>query len=419
MRRTLFLTLVALTLSTSLAVAADWPRYRGPNNDGIAEDAKLSKLSLTQAWKVPVGDSFGQIAVVGNKAFLMAERSGDEVCLCLDAATGKELWATRVDKTIKDGNGNGPRSTPFIDGKFVYVLGTYLKLMCLDLDSGKEVWSHNLEKEHGAKILTWGSASSPQVIGDVVLVTGGSAGKGISAFNKTTGQLAWAKTDEQYTHSTPTVATIKGKLQAICLMKSGFVSVDPANGDVLWTYPISKAASAGAVAASPIVGGKDGDLVFYSIGYNVGGGACRVSNDGGKWTAKELWTTSGTKVQTTWSTAVYRDGYIYGLFGHNADNGPLACLDIETGNIKWSQSGFGSQGGLILSGDKLLVQTVKGDLVLVPAAPDAFKELGRTTVLPGKDWTAPTLANNLLFVRNSSAKTGAGTAEIACYKLAN
>jgi outer membrane protein assembly factor BamB len=418
MRRTFAIAFLTVAVSASLAIAADWPRYRGPNNDGVAEDAKLDKLALTQVWKQSVGDAFGQIAVVGDKAYLMAERAGDEFCVCLNAATGKEIWGTRIDKTIKDGNGNGPRSTPAIDGKLIYAFGTNLKLFCLDLDTGKEVWKHDLVAEHGAKVLTWGSASSPLVIGDVVLVTGGGAGKGISAFKKTTGELAWAKTSEAYTHSTPTVATINGKLQAICLMKSGLVAVDPANGDVLWTFPISKAASAGAVAASPVVGGKDGDVVYYSIGYNVGAGACRVAKDGDKWSAKELWSTPG-KNQTTWSTAVYRGGYIYGLFGHNEAKGPLACLDIETGNVKWSQANFSSQGGLILTGDKLLVQTLTGDLVLVSASPDSFKELGRQTILKDKDWTAPTLVNGLVFVRNSSAKQGGNTAEMACFKIAN
>jgi len=417
-RHTFTLAALGLTLAASLATAADWPRYRGPNTDGIAEVVPLEKLTLTPVWKVPVGDSFGQIAIVGNRAFLMAERGADEFCVCLDAATGKEVWATRIDKTIKDGNGNGPRSTPAIDGKRVYAFSTYLKLVCLDLETGKEVWKHDLMAEHGARILNWGSASSALVIDDLVLVTGGSEGKGISAFKKAAGELAWAKTDEAYTHATPTLATIKGKLQAVCLMKSGLVSVEPATGNVLWKFPVPRASSAGAIAASPVVGGKDGDVVYYSIGYNVGAGACRVTKTGDTWVAAELWNTP-VKNQTTWSTAVHRDGYIYGLFNHNDLNGPLACLEIDTGTVKWSEAGFGSQGGVILVGDKLLIQTVKGDLVVVPAASDAFKELSRQTILPEKDWTAPTLANGMLYARNSSAITGGGTAEIACFKLGN
>lgn len=409
MRHTVASSLLVALLAAS-AVGADWPNYRGPGHDGVAEAVALNQLALTPGWKVGVGDSFGQIAVAGGKIFLTAERGADEFCLALDGSTGKEAWNTRMDKTIKDGNGNGPRSTPTIEGSRVFVLSTYLKLMCLEAATGKEVWKRDLMAEQGGTALRWGSASSPVVVEDLVLVTGGGAGKGISAFNKETGAPVWAKTDEKYTYATPTLATIKGKLQAICFMESGLVSIDPKTGDVLWTFAHPKAV---ATAASPVVGGKEGDIVYCSAGYNIGAAACRITKEGEKWNAQPLWRTE-RQSQQTWSTPVHRDGFIYGLYGHNDNNGPLACLDIETGQIKWSQRGFGSQGGLVLVGDKLLIQT-KGDLVLAPASPEGFKELGRVSVLKAKNWTAPTLANGQVFLRNSSAP---GTpAELACLKL--
>jgi outer membrane protein assembly factor BamB len=411
---------LALTVAATLAFvagiagsanAADWPRYRGPNDDGIAETVPLEKLALTFVWKASIGDSFGQIAVVGAKAFLMSDRAGDEYCVCLDAATGKEAWSTRIDKTIKDANGDGPRSTPAIDGKHVYVYGTYTKLYCLELETGKPVWNHDVISEQGGKPLKWGSASSPLVIGDLVLVTGGGPGKGILAYKKDTGELAWAKTNYSYTYATPTIATIKGTLQAICFMANGLVSVDPTTGDVLWTFAQPVAT---ATCSSPVVGGKNGDVVYCSNGYNIGAAACQISKDGQKWTAKELWHTTRQNM-SLWSTPVYRDGYIYGLFNHNDNSGPLACLDIMTGTVKWSQKGFGSQGGLLLVGDKLLVQTPKGDLVLVAASSDAYKELGRVNILTAKDWTAPTLANGMIYARNSCV--AGGVDQVTCLKL--
>lgn len=391
--------------------AAGWPQYRGPQGDGVVGDAGLAALTVNPVWRVPVGDAFGQIAVADSKAVLFAERENDEFAVGLDSATGKELWATRIDKSIKDGSGgNGPRTTPSIDGEHVYIYGTHMKLACLNLADGKEVWRHDVAKEFGGKELMWGNAASPVIVDDLVIVVGGGDGHGIIAFDKNTGKPVWGKTDEKFTHATPTLATIAGVKQLICFMQSGLVSVEPKSGEVLWKFAHEYKTS---TAASPVVGGKNGDVVYCSAGYGVGAAACRVSNKGGKWTATELWSTPGKNL-SHWSTPVCVDGYIYGLFGHNKGDGPLACLDIETGKVQWSEPGFGTQGGLIAVGDKLLVQTPKGELVLIAAAPAAFKELGRAKVLKGKNWTAPAYVDGMVFTRNSSQD---GSAEGVCLKL--
>jgi len=394
-----------------VVLAAGWPQYRGPNGDGVVADAGLTALAGKPVWKVPVGDAFGQIAVTDDKAVLFAERGEDEFAVCLNAASGKEQWATRIDKSIADGSGgNGPRTTPAIDGGHVYIYGTHMKLACLDLASGKEVWQHDVAKELGGKELMWGNAASPVVVDDLVIVTGSGSGHGIMAFDKNDGKLAWAKTSEKFTHAAPTSATIAGVKQVICFMQSGLVSVEPKSGEVLWKFAHEYKTS---TAASPVVGGKNGDVVYCSAGYGVGAAACRVSNNGGKWTATELWSTPGENL-SHWSTPVCVDGFIYGLFGHNDGKGPLACLDIETGKVKWSEPGFGSQGGIIAVGDKLLIQTPKGELVLVTASPAGFKELGRSSILKGKNWTAPAYVDGMIFARNSSQN---GSAEGVCLKL--
>lgn len=400
--------MLALTLTlVRPTLAADWPQYRGTNGDSTVAAKnipdQLPAGGLKELWKVPLGNSFGQIAVVGNKAVAFIKRDEGEVAIGLDAGTGKELWATPIDKTIKDKQGgDGPRTTPTIDGDHVYIYGTYKKLFCLDLASGHELWKHDVQATDGGKAPQWGNATSPVIVSDAVIVAGGGNGKGILAFDKKSGQTLWNSTDEILTHATPTVATIHGQLQVICFMQSGLVSVDPKNGAVLWTFAHRYSIS---TAASPVVGGKNGDVVYCSASYNIGAAACRVANDGGKWTATNLWSTEG-KNPNHWSTPVCHNGYIYGLFGHNngikQNDNPLACLDIETGEVKWSQKGFGSQGGLILLGDKLLVHTPAGELVLVNADPAAYKELGRIKILDGKNWIMPAFSNGRIFARSTT-----------------
>src|SRR5689334_4845215 len=104
---------ICVFLSAAMANATDWSQYRGPNHDGSTPDAIATtwqKEGPKVVWKAPIGDSFGSFAVSGGKAFIFIERKGEEVCIAIDS-TGKEVWATTIDKTIFEGEGgNGPRS---------------------------------------------------------------------------------------------------------------------------------------------------------------------------------------------------------------------------------------------------------------------------------------------------------------------
>ena len=403
---------------SGILFAGDWPGFRGPAGNGIVSDVRIpDKLALAPMWRIPIGEGFGQFVVEGDRAVVFTKRGDDEFAVCFDVKTGKEIWATRVDRTTREKNYQGPRTTPAISGDRVYIYSTYVVLTCLDLASGKEVWRKNIAREYGGKVIVYCNAASPIIVDDLVVVTGGGPGKGILAFGKTTGQLAWATCDSKFTHTTPVAATILGTKQVICFMQSGLVSVDARSGRILWTveqrYPNS-------TAASPVVGGKNGDIVYCSTGYAIGAGACRISKDGQAWTATEIWRTP-KKNTNHWSTPVYYDGYIYGLFGQcrptPENRGPLACVDIETGQVKWSAKDIGSQGGLILVGDKLLIQSPTGDILVAAASPAGFKELSRVPALKGgRCWNGPVLVTDLLFLRGNSFKED--PAEAACFKIA-
>jgi outer membrane protein assembly factor BamB len=98
---------------------------------------------------------------------------------------------------------------------------------------------------------------------------------------------------------------------------------------------------------------------------------------------------------------VVKDGHLYGMFQFkNYGDGPVKCVDIRTGEVKWEQKGFGP-GQVILSGDRILALSDKGELVLFSAKPDAYKELARADVLDGKCWSTPTLAGGVIFARST------------------
>jgi outer membrane protein assembly factor BamB len=399
--------LITIVAMSSFALGADWPQYRGPKHDGsttekgIAE--KWPKGEPKVLWKLPVGKAFGSFAVAGGKAYLFMERGDKEVVVAVNPDTGKELWHTPIDKTISDRQGgDGPRTTPTVDGERVYVLGTYFQLACLNASDGKIIWENNLSKDHEAQnntrgINKWGNAASPLLIGDLVIVPGGGSGQTFLAFNKNDGKLVWKAGDEKITHATPTPATIHGVSQVIFFTQSGLVSVKTETGETLWQYAFPFDTS---TASTPIVGGKDGDVVFCSAGYGVGAGACKVTKTGDAFSAKELWRTPG-QYMIHWSTPVYQEGHLYGIFGHRElGKAPLKCLDIETGKEKWSHPGFGSGGGTILIDGHILVQGDKGEHTLVKASPDKYEQVGRYQVLGGKCWTMAIYVDGRIYARS-------------------
>jgi outer membrane protein assembly factor BamB len=398
-----------LTLS---GYSEDWTQYRGPNHDGASPEQILTAWpegGLRQVWKTPLADGFSGFAVGQGKAFTLTTREADgakqEVCLALDANTGKELWATPLGIAKYDGGGDrgapgndggdGPRSTPSLDNGHVYTLSARLVLKCLDAATGKEIWANDLMKANAGRNITWQSAASPLIDGDLVFVMGGGPGQSLLAFDKTDGHVVWKGQDERMTHSTPVAATILGVRQVIFFTQSGLVAVESKTGGVLWRYPFKYATS---TAMSPIV---SGDMVYCSAGYGVGSGACKISKAGEKFTATQMWFQPANVINNHWSTPVCANGFLYGLYGHaEFKNGPLKCVELATGKVMWSKNGFGP-GGCTLVDGHVVVLSDAGDLVLVKATPAAYTEVGRDHVLNGKCWNAVSISNGRIYARST------------------
>jgi outer membrane protein assembly factor BamB len=399
-------TVFALVCGT--AAGSDWPQYRGAQGDGgSSETLKWSGGALKAVWTQPMNTGFSSFAVGGGKVFTQVVKdiggSPREVCVALDAASGKELWSADIGAGTGysgGGPGDGPRSTPTLNDGMVYLISPELVVFGVDAQTGKTVWKRDVMNEHAGRNIGWRSAASAVVDGELVFVAGGGSGQSLLALNKKTGAVVWKALDEKMTHATPVVATILGRRQVIFFMESGLVSVATADGKLLWRFPFRYNVS---TAASPVV---SDDIVFCSAGYDVGGGACRIVKEGDGFTAKELWKTPGNQeVANHWSTPVCKDGHLYGMFCFKQfKTGPMKCVEIATGKVCWTQPGFG-QGNLIRVGDRLLALSDTGDLVAIEATPAAYKEVARMKAVDGKCWSTPAFSNGRAYVR--STKTGA------------
>ncbi|HKV06928.1 MAG TPA: PQQ-binding-like beta-propeller repeat protein [Thermoanaerobaculia bacterium] len=381
---------LGLCLLAGAALAADWPQFRGPNRDGVSRETGLLKSwpagGPKVLWKAPAGEGFSHVVVAGGRVFTLYGLGSQEVAVAMDAASGKQVWKTPIDGKYSSDMGNGPRSTPTVDGGMVYALSANGKLVALNAANGKKAWERDLEDELDARIPGWGASTSPLVEGNLLLVdVGGSGNKSIVAFDKKTGKTVWTSQSDKAGYSAPIAITVGGVRQVIFFTGTSVVSVAPATGKAFWRVPWRTDWDVNA--AAPIFVAPD--KLFISSGYGVGAALYKLKPNA---PPEEIWKSRGMKNQ--FSSSVLHNGTIYGF-----DDTTFKAIDAATGKDLWRQRGLG-HGSLILADGHLAVLSERGKLVLVEATPAAYKEKGSVEIHSGKCWTAPTLANGKLYVRN-------------------
>lgn len=393
-------------LAGTAAFGADWPQYRGPNHDGTSRERILKKWPAQGPrvlWRKPLPDGFGSFAVGQGRVFTGIKRQVDgtamEVFVALDADTGTELWARPVGPSPPgrgEGSGDGPRSTPAVDGEHVYVLSAYLALFCLRADDGSVVWKRDLLEEFGGELPDYQAAASPLVVGELVLLNGPAGGEGQKIFGlaKSDGRTVWESPSPKLTHSTPLLTTLHGVRQAIFFTTGGAVAVVPESGQELWRYTYNVTVP---TAIMPVVGG---DILYHSAGYSIGARTARITKAGEAFRATQLWRKSNELINF-WSTPVYHEGHLYGLYGHDYFvSAPLKCVELATGTEKWSEPNFGPGQVLLVDGTILLL-TADGKLILVEPNPERYQELARFKALRGTCWNAPAISEGRIYARST------------------
>jgi outer membrane protein assembly factor BamB len=391
MRRLLPTLCLSLCLVAALAAAADWPQYRGPNRDGISiEPGVLQSWSTPRVlWKVPIGDGYSQVVLAKGRLFTLDTRGDDEHAVALDPATGKQVWRVRIDRKFENGQGDGPRSTPTVDGDLVYVLSASGRLAALRAANGQAAWQHDLRAEYGATPPNWGVATSPLVEGNLLVVNvGGSGNRSVMAFDKASGKPVWSSQDDAAGYAAPTAVTVRGVRQIIVFTGGAVISLAPQDGRLYWRIPWRTDWDVNA--STPVF--FPPDKLYISSGYDTGAGLFQVRVAGDKVSAVEVWRSREMKNQ--FSSSVLHNGTFYGF-----DNGTMKAVDAATGKERWKQRGLG-HGSLILAGGHLVVLSDSGKLALLAATPEEYRELGSSQVLEGRCWTAPSLANGRLYLRN-------------------
>lgn len=383
---------------------AEWPAFRGPSRDGrqpgVALSTEWNDDSVQEVWRVRVGPGWSSFALAGKRLFTQEQRGEEEAVVCYDAETGTERWAHKYESRFWEAvAGAGPRATPTIAGQMLYSQGAEGWLFAIDPVSGEVAWKRDLREDAGRDPPIWGFSGSPLVVDDRVIVhAGGEEGKGLIAYERDSGDIAWTAPTGNDSYSSPQLSELDGRQCILILTNTGLTAVAPDDGTVLgeseWEYQ-------GYRVVQPLKVGPSSVL----LGTGMGAGTRRVdiALEGQQLISTEVWTSK--RISPNYNDYVSHEGFLYGF-----DNNVFACVDLEGGERRWKKGRYGNGQVLLLpDASQLLVISESGELVLLSANPERLEELARWKVLDGKTWNHPVLVGNRVYVRNGE--------EAACFEL--
>src|SRR5688572_13069324 len=316
------LALYSILLLPLAVGAGNWPAWRGPAGNGIAEENGLpTKWSATEnvRWKVELPEPGNSTPVVwGDRIFITQPiaKENKRTLMCLNRKTGKVLWQKTVSWTAnEETHETNPycSATPVTDGERVIAWYGSAGIFCYDFN-GKELWKRELPKiDH-----EWGYGSSPLLEGDLcILYHGPGTSARLMALNKTTGKTVWEVQDPPI-QKRPRTDGFRGQEQKGIV--GSFASPIIAKGELIMVYPQL------ICAFNPKTGRElwrcDGlnELIYTSpiagegVVVGMGGftGTSAAVKQGGKGDVTEshrLWTAVRTKNRL--GSGLIHDGHIY------------------------------------------------------------------------------------------------------------
>ncbi|MDB4670801.1 PQQ-binding-like beta-propeller repeat protein [Pirellulaceae bacterium] len=295
----------------------------------------------------------------------------------------------------RNGQGDGPRGTPTVDGDNLYIEGGNGDVTCLDIQTGETKWHVNLMKDFGGGRPGWGYSESPLVEGNRLIVTPGGKQGTLLALNKNTGEKIWQTTEiqEGAHYSSPVAANIQGIRTLIQFARGSVFGVAAEDGKFLWKY--SGANNGTANCATPIV---DQNHVFVASAYGTGGGLAKISKEGEQQKADEVY--FETKMGNHHGGIVKVGDYLYG-FGSG-----LICMNFKTGKIAWQDRSVG-KGAVCYADGMLYLLSERHEIALAEATPEGYREQGRFKIENhGRpSWAHPIVIDGVMYIRNQQSLT--------------
>lgn len=421
------------------AKGQDWPRMLGVHYDSKSEETgiltKWPQDGLRVVWTQKTGTGYGNgVAALGR--WFQFDRFGDSERLsCYEAQTGKFLWKWEASVVYQDAYGynDGPRCSPIVDERSVYIHGVAGRLACIDVQTGKENWQKNTSTEYGVVPNFFGVGASPLIYKDLLIVmVGGSPkrglfggtptindmpsakpnGTGMIAFDKRTGKEVYRVGNYLASYSAPIIAKLHGEDYCVSLMREGLLIFRAKDGSGEKFFPFRAAMLESVNAASPVV---FDNKIFISEAYAVGSALLEFTGS----ELKLLWQDTDSRqtqmMRTHWNTPLLHENRLYASSGRNPPDTDIRCIELQ-GNqspkLVWSKRNRDRGTGLLVDSHWLWLGEF-GKLHLIKLGAEehevlAEMDLQLKTPLDSKEplvnppsWAPPVLSHGLLYVRGS------------------
>ncbi|MBI4659180.1 MAG: PQQ-like beta-propeller repeat protein [Verrucomicrobia bacterium] len=397
-----------LVLSTAWSVVArDWPQWRGPQRNGVSQETALlqewPKNGPALIWKVTdAGSGYSTPAAVGDRLYLLGNAGlENEFVQAMGVNDGKRIWQTRlgpVGNPKMNPNFPAARSTPTVEGEFLYALSSDGDLACLEVSTGRIHWKRNLRADFGGKPGEWAYSESPLIDGDSLVCTPGGTEATLVSLNKKTGEVLWKcalPEGDEAAYASAIVTETGGIQQYVQLLQKGMIGLEARTGRFLWRYgkPVSRY---NANIPTPLA--SDGYIYCASAG--TGGGVVRLKAAGGSVEPEQVY--FEPKLPTAIGGVVKRGDYLYGTTAS-----ALVCIEFATGQVKWEDRALGA-ASLCYADGRLYLHGENGEVALVEPTPESYREKGRFTPPDQpkhsnpmeKSWAYPVVANGRLYIRD-------------------
>ena len=390
--------LACALLFGTMAAAADWPQWGGPNRDGISPETGLLKEwpegGPKLLWSTDgLGQGYSSVSVVGGMIYATGIVGGNGFFFALNT-DGGIVWKLKYGPEWRQNFPNS-RTTPTIEGDRAYLMSGLGTVVCIDLDKHEVKWSVDTAKKFGGRNITWGIAESPLICGDMVICTPGGKDASLVALDKKTGETIWQTKElsDRSAYCSPMRIKDDQKDLIVTMTESNIVGVNTEDGTVLWKHPYR-----GPCQAHPNTPLYHKGRIYVSSGYNAGGVALNLAADG---TSVEVaW--PDKKLDVHHGGVVLVDGHVYGANWLNNNAGNWVCITWDKGELKY-ETPWKNKGSIICADGMLYCYEEKtGTVGLVEATPDEFKVVG-SFVVPkgeGEHWAHPVIAGGRLYIRH-------------------